>query len=86
MGIAKLLNGQNFDTGIIILLGLVFSCVIMAAANVAFERITTFNIYGLHILFIIHVGAVGVGFVAALGGLLSALLFNVTPKLIEQFR
>lgn len=67
----------------LILLGLAVSCVITAVINVVIQRITSFSIYGLHVWFLIPIGAVLVGFAAGFGGVLAARLFNAAPKWID---
>jgi hypothetical protein len=68
---------------VIIILGLAISCVITAVLNVVIERITSLSIYGLHVWFIIPIGAAMVGMASAFGGILAARLFNAAPKWID---
>ena len=65
-------------------LAMIVTCVVAAVANVALAHYAGFNLFGLTLWFIIPVGALIVGAVAASGAIVAARLLDIRPSLWQS--
>lgn len=65
-------------------LAMIVTCVVAAVANVALAHYAGFNLFGLTLWFVIPVGALIVGAVAASGAIVAARLLDIRPSLWQS--
>lgn len=65
-------------------LAMIVTCVVAAVANVALAHYAGFKLFGLTLWFVIPVGALIVGAVAASGAIVAARLFDIRPSLWQS--
>lgn len=68
---------------LIIGLGILFGCALVAGLNLFITRTTGLYLFSLFIFFILPVGAIISGAVAGLGGVFAARMFNIIPNKID---
>lgn len=69
---------------VVLELAMIVTCVVAAVANVALAYYAGFNLFGLTLWFIIPVGALIVGAVAASGAIVAARLLDIRPSLWQS--
>jgi len=62
-------------------LAMIITCIAAAAGNAALAHYAGFNLFGLTLWFVIPVGALIVGAIAASGAIVAARLFDIRPTL-----
>ena len=70
--------------GFVLELAMIVTCVAAAVANVALAHYAGFNLFGLTLWFVIPVGAIIVGAIAASGAIVAARLFDIRPSMLQS--
>jgi len=65
-------------------LAMIITCIAAAVGNVALAHYAGFNLFGLTFWFVVPVGAMIIGAIAASGAIIAARLFDVRPSLWQS--
>jgi hypothetical protein len=67
----------------VLFVAMVITCLLAAAANVAITRLIDLNLFTFKLWFVIPVGAIGMGILAASGAIIAARTFHIVPTVAD---